>query len=72
MMCAAIYYKKYKRVTDSFAFLSPCIAKKDEITSEDCKSYVDYNVTLGKLMEHLKDNKVNLNYLSYLRSLIKF
>lgn len=61
MMCAAIYYKKYKRVTDSFAFLSPCIAKKDEITSENCKSYVDYNVTLGKLMEHLKDNKVNLD-----------
>ena len=31
MMCAAIYVKKYLKVNDRLAFISPCIAKKNEI-----------------------------------------
>lgn len=31
MMCAAIYAKKYMGINDKLAFISPCIAKKNEI-----------------------------------------
>lgn len=51
MMCTAIYMKKYMNITDDIAFISPCIAKKLEITDLNCKGYVSYNVTFEKLME---------------------
>ena len=51
MMCMAIYIKKYLKVTDDLAFISPCIAKKMEITDDNCKGYVKYNVTFAKLMQ---------------------
>ena len=28
MMCAAVYMRKYEKIEDSFAFISPCIAKR--------------------------------------------
>lgn len=54
MMCAAIYVKKYMKVTDKLAFISPCIAKKMEITRLENKDYISYNVTFTHLMEKLK------------------
>lgn len=53
MMCMAIYIKKYLKITDDLAFISPCIAKKIEITDENCKGYVKYNVTFNKLMQKI-------------------
>lgn len=53
MMCMAIYVKKYLGIEDKLAFISPCIAKKMEITDENCGGYVSYNVTFKKLMEHI-------------------
>lgn len=53
MMCTAIYMKKYMNVTDSIAFISPCIAKKIEITDANCAGYVSYNVTFEKLMKKI-------------------
>lgn len=53
MMCTAIYMKKYMQVTDEIAFISPCIAKKLEITDPNCGGYVSYNVTFEKLMQHI-------------------
>lgn len=61
MMCIAIYLKKYNNVTDDLAFLSPCIAKKEEITNSDTKNTIQYNVTYKKLLEYLKRKNVNLN-----------
>lgn len=46
-------YKYYKTVV-----ISPCIAKKREF--EEVK-YGDYNVTLTKLNEYFKTNKININ-----------
>lgn len=54
MMCAAIYVKKYMKVTDKLAFISPCIAKKSEIIRSENKDYISYNVTFSHLMKHLK------------------
>lgn len=51
MMCTAIYMKKYMQVSDSIAFISPCIAKELEITDKNCGGYVSYNVTFEKLMK---------------------
>lgn len=54
MMDEAIYLKKYKNVSEELVFLSPCIAKRDEITSPNTQGYVKYNVTFKKLMESIK------------------
>ena len=53
MMCLAIYMKKYMKVSDEIAFISPCIAKKMEITDKNCNGYVSYNVTFEKLMKKI-------------------
>lgn len=54
MMCMAVYVKKYLGVNDELAFISPCIAKKLEITDPNCGGYVTYNVTFRKLMEYCR------------------
>ena len=51
MMCMAIYIKKYLKCDDELAFISPCIAKKIEITDPNCYDYVKYNVTFKQLFE---------------------
>ena len=52
MMCTAIYLKKYKKISDNIAFISPCIAKKIEIEDSNV-SGVNYNVTFKKLIEKI-------------------
>ena len=54
LMCAAIYAKKYEKITDRLAFISPCIAKKDEIMDENNKGYVSYNITFDHLMDYVR------------------
>lgn len=53
LMCGAIYVKKYMKITDKLAFISPCIAKKSEISRPQNKNYVSYNVTFDHLMKKL-------------------
>lgn len=53
MMCAAIYVKKYMKISDRLAFLSPCIAKKSEISRPENAKYVQYNVTFNHLMDYI-------------------
>ena len=58
MMCSAIYAKKYMNITDKLAFISPCIAKKSEISDENNKGYISYNVTFDHLMEYVRKNNI--------------
>lgn len=58
MMCAAIYAKKYQGITDKLAFISPCIAKKAEISDPNTNGYISYNVTFNHLMEYIKKNNI--------------
>ena len=51
MLCEAIYLKKYQNVKEELVFLSPCIAKKNEIEDKNTMGYVKYNVTFKKLLE---------------------
>lgn len=58
LMCAAIYARKYLNITDKLAFISPCIAKKDEISDPNNKGYVSYNVTFKHLAEYAKKHQI--------------
>lgn len=55
-MCTAIYMKKYAEIPGSYAFLSPCIAKKNEFSDPNTGGIVSYNVTFKKLMDYLDKN----------------
>lgn len=58
MLCAAIYARKYMGISDKLAFLSPCIAKKAEITDPNTHGFVHYNVTFDHLMRHLSQHGI--------------
>jgi iron only hydrogenase large subunit-like protein len=53
LMCAAIYLRNYLHITDKLAFISPCIAKKLEISDPNTNQYVSYNVTFEHLMNYV-------------------
>ncbi len=59
MMCAAIYCRKELHITDKLAFISPCIAKKNEIDDPNNKGIVNYNVTFKHLMKYVKDHNIS-------------
>lgn len=58
LMCAAIYAKKYLKLTDKLAFISPCIAKRDEIRDPKNKDYVSYNITFDHLAKYAKEHNI--------------
>lgn len=60
LLCTAIYMKKYKKVLDDIAFLSPCIAKRDEIYDDNTNKYVKYNITFKKLMQYIDENNIDI------------
>lgn len=59
MMCAAIYAKKYMKIPDKLAFISPCIAKKNEIDDANCGGYISYNVTFDHLMKYARQHGIS-------------
>ncbi len=59
MMCGAIYVKKYMKVPDKLTFISPCVAKKNEIDDPNCGGYVSYNVTFDHLMQYVREHNVS-------------
>ena len=61
MMCSAIYAKKHMGINDKLAFISPCIAKKNEIDDPNCEGYISYNVTFNHLVEYIKTHNLKGN-----------
>lgn len=59
MMCTAVYLRKYMNIKNKIAFLSPCLAKKNEMdhTAEE----VSYNVTFKKLSDYIANKDINLS-----------
>ena len=53
-VCAAIYLHKYKKITDSIAFIGPCIAKKDDFDSPETNGEISYNITFAHLVQALE------------------
>ena len=64
LMCMAVYLRKYMNVTDNLAFLSPCVAKINEINDPNNHNLVQYNVTLRKLQELIEKENVHLHSFS--------
>ncbi len=59
MMCSAIYARKQMGITDKLAFISPCIAKKLEISDPNNQGYITYNVTFDHLMKYIRENHIS-------------
>ena len=57
MACTYLYMKKYLKVTDHIAALSPCIAKTIEF--EDTNQ-VNYNITFDRLTAYLAKHNITL------------
>jgi len=55
--CTAIYLKNYLKTEGQIAVLSPCVAKANEYESV---GNPHYNITFQKLLEYLKENKIEL------------
>ena len=58
LMCAAIYARREMNITDRFAFISPCIAKKIEIEDPHNEGLVQYNVTFEHLMNYVREKGI--------------
>ena len=59
IMCSVIYIKRYLKMTNKIAVLSPCVAKKNEYTDT---MLVEYNVTFQKLMEYFDLNGIRFQF----------
>lgn len=59
LMCGAIYARKELGIKDKLAFISPCIAKKLEISDPNNKDLVQYNVTFDHLMKYVREHGVS-------------
>jgi PAS domain S-box-containing protein len=57
--CLAVYLKNYRKIPEKLAFLSPCLAKKQEFA--DTGGHVAYNVTYRKLKDYLAKHRVDLS-----------
>lgn len=64
MMCGAIYARKEMGITDKLAFISPCIAKREEINDPNNRGLVNYNVTFDHLMKYVRKHGVSGNLAS--------
>ena len=58
-VCAAIYYRKYKKIPGRFALLSPCTAIYDEYASYNSGRNINYLVGFSSLMEYIGDRDIS-------------
>ncbi len=58
-VCAAIYYRKYKKITGRFALLSPCTAMYDEFSSFNSGRNINYLIGFSTLLEHIGDTDIS-------------
>ncbi len=61
MSCTAVFMKKYDNINDKIAFVSPCIAKKNEVEDSAQGGFANYNITFAKIKEYLKNKGISLN-----------
>ncbi|MCF0241052.1 MAG: 4Fe-4S dicluster domain-containing protein, partial [Treponema sp.] len=58
VMCAAVYFRKYMKLSDKLAFISPCISKKREIDDPNNEGLVSYNVAFNHLMQYARVHNI--------------
>ncbi len=59
-LCLAIYLKKYLKLENKIAFLSPCIGKTQECADNNTNSAISYNLTFSKFIEALNERNINI------------
>ena len=59
ILCSVIYIKRYLRLTNQIAVLSPCVAKKNEFNDTNL---VEYNITFQKLMDYFELNEIRIPF----------
>ena len=65
VLAAALYLRKYKAVQESFAFLTPCVCKRQEIELYGRpKTGIEYCVTIHELQQQLLDRGATLHALT--------
>ncbi len=57
-VCTAIYAHKYLGDSNKIAYLSACVASKDEVDSENTGGNLNYNITFSRVMKKLEDYKL--------------
>ncbi len=57
-VCMAIYAKKYLKDTADFAYLGPCIARKEEFVDT---GLINYNVTFKRMKEYFDKRKITFS-----------
>ncbi|HOV13894.1 MAG TPA: [Fe-Fe] hydrogenase large subunit C-terminal domain-containing protein [Spirochaetota bacterium] len=62
-MATARYLREVKGFKGEIAFLSPCIAKSNEINDKNTNNYINYNITHKKIMEYINNRKIDLSSL---------
>ena len=64
VVAAALYLRKYKAVQESFAFLTPCVCKRQEIALYGrAKTGIEYCVTIRELQQQLLQSVEQLDSL---------
>lgn len=58
-VCSAIYAHKYLGDDNKIAYLSACVANKDEVVTENTRGAISYNLTYAHLMEKLQGYNFN-------------
>lgn len=56
MHCTAVYMRKYANITDDLVFLSPCVAKGDEVHR---RGIMKYNVSYNYFFNELRERGIN-------------
>ena len=57
-VCTAIYAHKYLGDTNKIAYLSACVASKDEVDSENTGGNLNYNITFSRVIKKLEEYKL--------------
>jgi iron only hydrogenase large subunit-like protein len=60
LLCTARYLKTYRRLEGLFAFLSPCLLKKDEFIIKNQEELIRYNITIGGMKAWLAAEAVDI------------
>lgn len=61
-ICAAIFFKKYKKVTGKIALVTPCTAIYDEISSYSSLNSINYIISLSSLRNLIEDVDLSQYY----------
>jgi hypothetical protein len=62
LLCTARYLRTYRRLEEPFAFLSPCLLKKNEFTTQSREELVRYNITIDALHAWLAAEGVDIRW----------